>query len=92
MAPTVEGVGAYWHVGGWGECLDKGPSWKGKRPGVLGGVRAPAQLRDLSLLTSPLCALRSTKGLDHPRLFLALPDLGEPRERTKRPETRKCFV
>lgn len=57
------------------------------------GVRAPAQLCDLSMLTSPLCASRFTKGLGNPGLFQALPDVAEPRrERTGRPETRKYFI
>ena len=79
MAPRVEGgIEAYWHGR---EGPDKGPSWRGKRPGVLAR----------SLLTSPLCAARCTKGLGNPRLFLALPDLREPGERTERPEARRCF-
>lgn len=71
----------------WGGSVWTSLFLRDKGPDLLGGVRAPAQLCNLSLLTSPLCAWSSTKELDNPRLFVALPDLWEPREGAKRPET-----
>lgn len=63
------------------------PTGGARRLASWGGLKMPARLWSPSLLASPLCASRPTKGLDIPRLFLVPLHLREPGESAKRPET-----